>query len=74
MKILGLGFETHDSGAALIEEYHRLSRIPSIVNTSFNMHEEAIVCTPEDGVKGFLAAELDYLAMGPFLVPNPEST
>ncbi len=41
------------------------------VNTSFNMHEEPIVCTPGDAVRAFMRGHLDYLAMGPFIVENP---
>ena len=41
-----------------------------MINTSFNMHEEPIVCTPEDAVRAFLDGNLDYLAMGPFLVAS----
>jgi carbamoyltransferase len=53
---------------AIVEEYHGLTGIPTLINTSFNMHEEPIVCTPEDAVRGFLDGKLDYLSMGPFLV------
>jgi predicted NodU family carbamoyl transferase/peptidoglycan/xylan/chitin deacetylase (PgdA/CDA1 family) len=41
--------------------------IPLLVNTSFNMHEEPIVCTAQDAIRAFLTSRLDYLAMGPFL-------
>ena len=56
----------------IISEYKKLTGIPGLINTSFNMHEEPIVCTPEDAVRGFLAGKLDYLAIGNFLVPLPE--
>lgn len=52
----------------ILEEYHKITGIPSLVNTSFNMHEEPIVCTPDDALRSFLAGGLDYLAIGPFLV------
>lgn len=52
----------------IMAEYEKLSGLPCMVNTSYNMHEEPIVCTPEDGVRAFLDSHLDYLAMGPFLV------
>jgi carbamoyltransferase len=42
------------------------------VNTSFNMHEEPIVCTPDDAVRSFVRGHLDYLAIGPFIVENPK--
>jgi carbamoyltransferase len=53
---------------AILEEYRKLTGIPTLINTSFNMHEEPIVCTPEDAVRAFRQACLDDLAMGPFLV------
>ncbi|SOB75146.1 carbamoyltransferase [Marinobacter sp. LV10R510-11A] len=58
----------------ILSEYEKLSGIPSLINTSFNMHEEPIVNTPKDGVRAFIQGALDYLAIGPFLVkhPNPE--
>ncbi|MCI0562920.1 MAG: hypothetical protein MN733_30940, partial [Nitrososphaera sp.] len=55
---------------AVLEEYYKLTGIPTLINTSFNMHEEPIVCTPEDAVRAFLEANLDYLSMGPFLVTS----
>jgi carbamoyltransferase len=56
---------------AIVKEYYRLSGIPSIINTSFNMHEEPIVNSPEDAIRAFLEGNLDYLAIGNFLVKNP---
>ena len=54
-----------------IEEYHKLTGLPTIVNTSFNIHEEPIVCTPADAIRAFKMGHLDYLAIGSFLVKNP---
>ena len=52
--------------------YHKLTGIPSLINTSFNMHGEPIVCTPEDALRSFNDGKLDYLAIGNWLVVNPE--
>ena len=52
--------------------YHKLTGIPSLINTSFNMHGEPIVCTPEDALRSFREGKLDYLAIGNWLVVNPE--
>ena len=57
--------------ADTLTEYYRLTGIPSVINTSFNMHEEPIVCTPEDAIRAFLQGNLDYLAIGDFLVEHP---
>jgi hypothetical protein len=42
------------------------------VNTSFNIHEEPIVCTPSDAVRAFKTGHLDALAIGPFIAENPD--
>ena len=56
----------------ILAEYKKLSGHPSLINTSFNMHEEPIVCTPRDAIRAFVMGHLDILAMGPFLVEHPE--
>ena len=55
----------------ILKEYEKLSGIPCLINTSFNMHEEPIVCSPDDAIRAFLQGNLDYLAIGSFLVPHP---
>jgi len=57
---------------AILSAYEKLSGIPCLINTSFNMHEEPIVCSPRDAVRAFLLGHLDGLAIGPFYVPHPE--
>lgn len=52
----------------ILTHYHKLTGIPSIINTSFNMHEEPIVCTPFDAVRAFQLGKLPYLAIGSYLV------
>jgi carbamoyltransferase len=56
----------------ILKEYHKLTGIPTLVNTSFNMHEEPIVCSPQDAVRSFLQGHLDYLAIGNYLVKGPD--
>jgi carbamoyltransferase len=55
----------------IIDEYRKLTGLPTVVNTSFNIHEEPIVCTPSDAIRAFNMGNLDYLAIGSFLVKNP---
>ena len=57
----------------IVEEYCRLTGIPTVINTSFNMHEEPIVCSPDDAVRAFLDGDLEFLALGPHLVANPRA-
>ncbi len=47
----------------ILEHFEALTGIPSIINTSFNMHEEPIVCTPEDAVRAYLATGLDRMVL-----------
>ena len=55
---------------AILEAYERRTGIPSLINTSFNMHGEPIVCTPEDALRSFQEGNLDYLALGNWLIPH----
>jgi carbamoyltransferase len=57
----------------IIEAFYRKTGLPCIVNTSYNMHEEPIVCTPGDAVRAFLQGHLDYLAIGSFIAMNEEA-
>jgi carbamoyltransferase len=56
----------------ILDEYRKITDLPSIINTSFNMHEEPIVCSPEDAIRGFIKGNLDYLAIGKFLIKHPD--
>jgi carbamoyltransferase len=47
----------------LLARYYERTGLPSIVNTSFNMHEEPIVCTAGDAIRSFVASNLDALVL-----------
>ena len=55
----------------IISEFKRLTGLSCVVNTSFNIHEEPIVCTPEDAIRAFKTGHLDVLAIGPYIAINP---
>jgi carbamoyltransferase len=55
----------------ILDEYRKLTGLPVLVNTSFNMHEEPIVCTPRDAIRAFVDSGLDYLLLGRTLVRSP---
>lgn len=57
----------------ILSEYEKISGLSSLINTSFNMHEEPIVCTPHDAIRAFLDGRLDGLAIGGFFVEAPKS-
>lgn len=52
----------------LLSEFGKLTGVPVVLNTSFNVMNEPIVCTPGDALQCFLSTEIDCLAMGDFLV------
>lgn len=52
----------------LIKEFGKLSGVPILVNTSFNIRGEPIVCTPNDAYKCMMGTEIDCLIIGRFIV------
>ena len=56
--------ETNPRFHGLITAFERLTGCPVLVNTSFNVRDEPIVCTPEDAYRCFMATELDALVIG----------
>ena len=53
---------------ALLREFGRLTGVPVLVNTSFNVRGEPIVCTPRDAIEAFYSTPLDALAIGSFII------
>ena len=51
----------------ILKAFKERTGVSSIINTSFNIHEEPIVCTPADAIRAFKIGHLDFLAIGPFL-------
>ena len=52
----------------LLREFEARTGCPVLINTSFNVRGEPIVCTPKDAVQCFESTHMDVLAIGPFLV------
>jgi carbamoyltransferase len=52
----------------LIQEFKALTGYGVIVNTSFNVRGEPIVCTPHDAYRCFMRTEMDYLVMGNYFL------
>ncbi len=52
----------------LIQAFERRTGCAVIVNTSFNVRGEPIVCTPEDAYRCFMRTHMDYLVLGPFVL------
>ena len=52
----------------LISEFEKLTGCPVVINTSFNVRGEPIVCTPLDAIKCFLRTDMDYLILGSYVL------
>jgi len=53
---------------AVIEEFYKRTGCPVIINTSFNVRGEPIVCTPQDAYRCFMRTNMDYLVLETFLI------
>jgi carbamoyltransferase len=60
--------ETNPDYWELIKKFQELTGYPVIVNTSFNVRGEPIVCSPEDAYRCFMRTEMDHLVLGNFLL------
>jgi len=60
--------ETNPDYYDLIEEFERQTGCAVVVNTSFNVRGEPIVCTPADAYRCFMRTHIDVLVLGPFVV------
>jgi len=66
-RIQSVNKEVHPKYWQLINAFRQRTGYGVIVNTSFNVRGEPIVCTPEDAYRCFMGTEMDYLVMGDFL-------
>jgi len=62
-RIQTVHWETNPRFYGLIEAFYRKTGCPILVNTSFNVRGEPIVCTPEDAYRCFMRTEMDYLVL-----------
>jgi len=58
--------------SALLEAFAALTGCPVMINTSFNVRGEPIVCTPADAYRCFMATNIDALAIDDFLLLKAE--
>jgi carbamoyltransferase len=60
--------ETNPTYHALLKAFENLTGCGVLVNTSFNVRGEPIVCTPQDAYRCFRRTHIDYLVLGPYLI------
>ncbi len=58
----------------MIAAFERLTGCGLVINTSFNVRGEPIVCTPGDAYRCFMRTQMDYLVMGPFLLDKKQQS
>ncbi|HDP35724.1 MAG TPA: hypothetical protein ENN29_11520, partial [Candidatus Hydrogenedentes bacterium] len=56
----------------MVAAFHKKTGCPVVINTSFNVRGEPIVCTPEESYTCFMRTKMDYLCMGSFLLDKTE--
>ncbi len=56
----------------LIREFEKLTGVPLVINTSFNVRSEPIVCTPHDAYVCFMRTNMDDLVLGPYFLERGE--
>ena len=71
-RIQSVSAETNPRYHALISAFEAETGCALIINTSFNVRGEPIVCTPTEAYRCFMRTEMDYLVLGPFLLEKVE--
>ena len=64
--------ETNPRYHALLSRFEDRTGCPMLVNTSFNVRGEPIVCTPEDAFRCFMGTEIELLAIGDFILDKTD--
>jgi len=67
-RVQTVGKDTNQRLWQLIKEFENITGIPMIINTSFNLRGEPIVCTPEDAINSFKKSEMDCLVLGDYVI------
>jgi len=71
-RIQSVSRETNPGYYSLINEFHRLTGCPVIINTSFNVRGEPIVCSPSEAYVCFMRTEMDYLVLNNYLLAKTD--
>ena len=67
-RIQSVNQKTNPSYHQTISKFNEKYNCPVIINTSFNVRGEPIVCTPKDAYRCFMRTEMEYLIMGNYLL------
>ena len=72
-RIQTITLENNTDFYKIVQEFDRITGVPVLINTSFNVNGEAIVDTPLDAIDSFGFMDIDYLAIGDFWVSKDEN-
>jgi len=65
--------ESNSSFYDLLNKFNKVSGVPILINTSFNVNGEAIVNSPEDAIESFLFMDIDFLAIDDFIISKEKN-
>ena len=71
-RIQSVSRETNPRFHALLRAFEEQTSCATVINTSFNVRGEPIVCTPSDAYRCFMRTQMDYLVLGPFLLAKSD--
>lgn len=71
-RIQTINKEDHPLYYEMVKAFYEKTGCPVVINTSFNVRGEPIVCTPEESYTCFMRTKMDYLCMGSFLLDKTE--
>ncbi len=60
--------ENHPSFYEVVSSFERITGVGGVLNTSFNLHGEPVVCSPEDAINTFMKSELDVLQLEEYFI------
>jgi len=64
--------DTNPAYYGVIKEFDNITGCPVVINTSFNVRGEPIVCSPADAYQCFMRTHIDHLVLGPFLLDKTD--
>ena len=67
-RVQTISHDTNPDYYDLVKQFEAITGCPMVVNTSFNVRGEPIVCTPADAYQCFMRTGIDHLVLGPFLL------
>ena len=71
-RVQTVDWETNPDYYDLIRAFEDMTGYGVVVNTSFNVRREPIVCTPEDAYRCFMRTDMDYLVLGSYLLAKTD--